>query len=643
MGNANEKNIKIFRVLMVAGAVILSLSLGIYLSSASVGKNRYVITVDIDAEKPTSQVPYLFRTGVFLNSLPVGYPKEIFFKDLKPGMMEFSWDFYPKLLNSSSYDDFFEKLPTSNLTKWVTQTVDSGGDVYIRLMPVPKWLWSRIDGFRRPPKDYEGWAKFVKGLVDYYNNKLQINAKYIVWDEPDRFWKGTKEEYFKLYKHSVKAVKETNRNAMIGGPALSVFEGRIDKRDKNSMLYDFIKYCAGTKLSGFDKLPIDILVWHTFNALPVPEGRYHQEVKQAKNWLREFNYGEHVELNMGSWTFLKPYKSTGSGGRDDDFLASYIASSVIAIADAGFQRHAFFNLFENWIKSGKKTEFTNAMGLLTKNYVVKPAFNAFKLLSMIDGNRLKMKVNDLLLAGYVAGTGDKIYILLSNFIPPKEMSVFSLKKDLKRKGYTKKRLRRYGLTENSFWDILNGKDKIDSYNFPLPVKKVINKTANYVKIAAERQRGPVNIEIRIKGLPFKGHVNYKQYLIDADHSNSYAVRERINKAIVAARKEARQKGKEYISKTLDKQEVEHIFKLIDMKISRRELLKRLPMERRKDILKALNIAKNYFFKKIDGINELPNVKLQKVKEYSIKMSNGFKKTISLEPYAVTLIVLSEKQ
>jgi xylan 1,4-beta-xylosidase len=43
-----------------------------------------------------------------------------------------------------------------------------------------------------------------------------------VWNEPNLspgFWSGTKDDYFKLYKHSVTAVKKINKDYRVGGPA----------------------------------------------------------------------------------------------------------------------------------------------------------------------------------------------------------------------------------------------------------------------------------------------------------------------------------------------------------------------------------------------------------------------------------------
>ena len=637
---------RIFHVFMfvVTIASVLFISVIIHSTALSTAENKDVITLNIDAGQEIGKVPYLFRTGVFLNSLPVEYPEEKFFRDLKPGMLEFSWDFYPELLNCSSYDEFFNTLPESNLTKWVKQTATLGGEVYIRLMPIPKWLWSGSDGARKAPKDYNGWAKFVGGIVNYFNNKLRINAKYIVWDEPDVFWEGTKEEYFELYKYSVLGVKSANRNAMIGGPALSIFSGKINKWDSYLLVHDFIKYCSSTSLTGFgNRLPIDILIWHTFDALPTFQDRYNKEISKAKEWLREFGYSENVELNMGSWTVLESYKSIGPDIPDTEFLASYVVSSVIAMADAGFQRHAFFNLFEDWRQP--RSEFVGELGLLTRNFVIKPAYNAFLMLNMIDGDRLKIIINDPLITSFASRNRENIFILISNFIPQKEMYIQAVKADLSMKGYVMEDLRQYGLNKNSFWNIVNKKDDINNFKIPPQLKEIIKKWTKYIQTSMQtaelRQKKPIDIEIKIEKLPFKGKIRYSQYLIDNNHSNSYSVKEKIDKVIETAKNEAKQKAKEYLSKKWDKQGIEKLEDLINLKVPQSEMLKKLSKEKRIELLEAKKINREYLFRKVEEINQWPNVKLQKVEEDTLEALSSFRKTISLKPYAVTLIVVKK--
>jgi len=89
-------------------------------------------------------------------------------------------------------------------------------------------------------------------------------------------------------------------------------------------------------------------------------------------------------------------------------------------------------------------------------------------------------------------------------------------------------------------------------------------------------------DLSIKNLPFSGSVNYERYLIDAGHSNSYAVKDKIQK--------------------------------IDLK-------------------KKENV---------EAINNWPEVKLAKIEEKNVQINGNYQESINLEPYGTTLIVLEIK-
>ena len=64
-----------------------------------------------------------------------------------------------------------------------------------------------------PPKIYNDWAilikKLVKTWVDRYGIQEVRKWFFEVWNEPNlkSFWTGTQDEYFKLYRFTVKAIK----------------------------------------------------------------------------------------------------------------------------------------------------------------------------------------------------------------------------------------------------------------------------------------------------------------------------------------------------------------------------------------------------------------------------------------------------
>ncbi len=74
-----------------------------------------------------------------------------------------------------------------------------------------------------PPKDYEKWAELVFQLVTHcverYGPKEVETWLWEPWNEPNiHYWRGTQEEYFKLYDYSAEAVKRALPTAQFGGP-----------------------------------------------------------------------------------------------------------------------------------------------------------------------------------------------------------------------------------------------------------------------------------------------------------------------------------------------------------------------------------------------------------------------------------------
>jgi xylan 1,4-beta-xylosidase len=87
----------------------------------------------------------------------------------------------------------------------------------------PKDKYSTIfTGWAYPPKDYNKWAElvyqWVKHCVERYGENEVASWYWEVWNEPDiPYWKGTLQEYCKLYDYAADAVKRALPLARIGG------------------------------------------------------------------------------------------------------------------------------------------------------------------------------------------------------------------------------------------------------------------------------------------------------------------------------------------------------------------------------------------------------------------------------------------
>ncbi len=121
-----------------------------------------------------------------------------------------------------------------------------------------------LTGWAYPPKDYNKWAElvyqWVKHSVERYGKKEVESWYWEVWNEPNGYWKGTMDEFFKLYDYSADAVKRALPTAKIGGLNIAGTRGESAQKWTNAFLQHCISgtnYATGKKGS-----PLDAFLFH---------------------------------------------------------------------------------------------------------------------------------------------------------------------------------------------------------------------------------------------------------------------------------------------------------------------------------------------------------------------------------------------
>ncbi|MCA1604710.1 MAG: beta-xylosidase, partial [Acidobacteria bacterium] len=90
-----------------------------------------------------------------------------------------------------------------------------------------------------PPRDYQAWAALIGKLVSHWVGRYGVREVrewfFEVWNEPNlkEFWTGTREDYFKLYRHAAEAIKNVDAALRVGGPATA----------KNEWIEEFLDFC----------------------------------------------------------------------------------------------------------------------------------------------------------------------------------------------------------------------------------------------------------------------------------------------------------------------------------------------------------------------------------------------------------------
>jgi xylan 1,4-beta-xylosidase len=95
-----------------------------------------------------------------------------------------------------------------------------------------------------PAAEYDDWDELIDKLAAHLVQRYGANSLrdwfFEVWNEPSMksFWTGTQEEYFKLYRHTAKALKAVDNSLKVGGAVTA----------KNQWIEEFLDFCQKTSL-----------------------------------------------------------------------------------------------------------------------------------------------------------------------------------------------------------------------------------------------------------------------------------------------------------------------------------------------------------------------------------------------------------
>lgn len=110
-----------------------------------------------------------------------------------------------------------------------------------------------------PPRDWDRWEALVRDLaahlVDRYGRDEVRHWAFEVWNEANLevFWSGSRDEYLRLYDVSARAVKDVDRQLIVGGPASAA----------GKWVDELLAHCAA------HRSPIDFVSTHTYGNAPL--------------------------------------------------------------------------------------------------------------------------------------------------------------------------------------------------------------------------------------------------------------------------------------------------------------------------------------------------------------------------------------
>lgn len=261
-------------------------------------------------------------------------------------------------------------------------------------------------GWAYPPNDYNKWAElvfqWVKHSVARYGKKEVESWYWELWNEPNiSYWKGTVDEYIKLYDYTADAVKRALPTAKIGGPEVTG-----PSWDKSQVfMKKFLDHVTAGKnyVTGKTGTPIDFITYHAKGAPKIVDG--HVQMNMGTQ-LRDLDKGFEI---VASYPALKKLPiiigesdpegcaacsedvSPQNAYRNGTMYSSYTAASFARKYELAEARGVNLLGAVSWSFEFEDQAWFRGFRDLATNGVDKPVLNVFRMFGMMEGNRVEVK------------------------------------------------------------------------------------------------------------------------------------------------------------------------------------------------------------------------------------------------------------
>jgi xylan 1,4-beta-xylosidase len=275
-------------------------------------------------------------------------------------------------------------------------------------------------GWAYPPKDYQKWAElvfqFTLHLRQRYGDAEVKTWLWEVWNEPDiDYWKGTAEEYFKLYDSTVAAVRRALPEARIGGPDST---GPANPKAAQ-FLRAFLDHCAHGKnyVSGQTGSHLDFISYHpkgspkwTGDHVQMGIARQLQSIDEGFKIVRSFPEWRNTPIILGESDpegcgACSAKDHPQNSYRNGTLFPAYTAetlSNLLALID---EEQVNFRGSVTWSFEFEGQPPFEGFRELATDGIDKPLLNAFRMFGRLGGERVKASSSAALPADQVLREG----------------------------------------------------------------------------------------------------------------------------------------------------------------------------------------------------------------------------------------------
>jgi xylan 1,4-beta-xylosidase len=275
-------------------------------------------------------------------------------------------------------------------------------------------------GWAYPPTDYQKWSQlifqFVTHLRGRYGEEALKTWLWEVWNEPDiGYWKGTPEEFLKLYDFSVDAVLRAFPDARIGGPDTT---GAASPRAAE-FLRLFLEHCTHQKnyANGKTGTRLDFISFHPKGSPKwisdhVQMGLAAELLSIQKGFaiVASLPEWQHIPIVLGEWdpegcAACSAEQNPQNSYRNGPLYACYTAEALSRTLELAGQEHVRLEGVVTWAFEFEGQPYFAGFRELATNGIDKPVLNAFRMFGLLGQERVAATSSGALESAQILASG----------------------------------------------------------------------------------------------------------------------------------------------------------------------------------------------------------------------------------------------
>jgi xylan 1,4-beta-xylosidase len=250
-----------------------------------------------------------------------------------------------------------------------------------------------------PPKDFGKWGELCHQWAAHCVQRYgadEVNQWYWeVWNEPDiGYWKGTPEEYYKLYDYAVDGVRRALPTAKVGGP---------DAAGNDRFVRAFIEHCLrGTNAAtGKTGSPLDFVSFHakgraTFQNGHVQTGVSNQLAVIDRDFAAIASFPElkNIPIVIGESdpdgsAATPSTEAPANGYRTGTLFSSYEAEAFARTRELAAKHGVNLLGALTWSFEFENKPYFAGYRVLATNGIDLPVFNIFSMYGKMSGTQVQ--------------------------------------------------------------------------------------------------------------------------------------------------------------------------------------------------------------------------------------------------------------